>query len=51
MPGFEQAAAFVADEWGMVQQRERLAIEIKRIARDYDIQHLDTDHAAGRRGP
>jgi len=51
MPSFEQAAAFVADEWGMVQQRQRLAIEIKRIARDYDIQHLDTDHAAGRRGP
>ena len=51
MPSFEQAAAFVADEWAMVQQRQRLAIEIKRIARDYDIQHLDTDHATGRRGP
>ncbi len=51
MPTFEQAATYVADEWAMTRQRERLASEIKRLGRDYDIQHLDTGRLAGRRDP
>jgi hypothetical protein len=48
MPSFEQVAAYVGDEWVVNRQRERLAAEIKRLSRDYDIEHLDADRSAGR---